>query len=69
MLDRILRKKETSKISGLSPTTIWRKERAGTFPKRRKLSTNAVGHLESEVSEWVEDPEGWEEKHGKGVAV
>jgi predicted DNA-binding transcriptional regulator AlpA len=65
MLDRILRPKETSAVTGLSLTTLWRKEKKGTFPKRRKISTSASGHLESEVAVWQEDPEGWPEKQGR----
>ena len=69
MLDRILRIKETSVVTGLSPTTLWRKEKKGTFPKRRKISSNASGHLESEVAVWQEDPEGWPERKGRRVAT
>lgn len=65
MLDRFIRDAETVKVTGLSPTTIWRLEKAGKFPKKRKLSTNAVGRRESEVAEWIDDPEGWAEKYGK----
>ncbi len=66
MLDRVLRDAETVKVTGLSSTTIWRLEKAGKFPKKRKLSANAVGRLESEIAEWQQDPEGWSEKHGGG---
>ena len=65
MLDRIVRDPETEKVTGLSPTTIWRLEKAGKFPKKRKISANAVGRLESEIAEWQQiGPEGWVEKHG-----
>ena len=40
--------------TGLSRSTIWRLERSGGFPKRRRISLNAVGWLESEVDEWVQ---------------
>ena len=69
MIDRILRDTETVKVTGLSSTTLWRLEKAGKFPKSRKLSPNAVGRLESEISEWMQDPEGWEEKHSREVAA
>jgi prophage regulatory protein len=55
-LDRYLRSKEVMRITGLSRTTIWRKERAGTFPARRRISQNAVGWLESEIMAWVAQP-------------
>jgi prophage regulatory protein len=38
---------------GLSRTSIWRLERAGIFPKRRRLSSNAVFWIESEIEEWL----------------
>ena len=53
ILDRIIPKSETSKITGLSEVTIWRLENQGKFPKRRQLSANRVGHLLSEVLRWV----------------
>jgi len=65
MPERILRGKEAVRRSGLSATTLWRLEKAGKFPKKRKLSSNAVGTLESEFCEWMESPEEWVEKHCK----
>jgi prophage regulatory protein len=55
MHDEILRFKEVHKVTSLSRTTIWRKERDGTFPSRRKISTNCVGWLRSQVEDWVRD--------------
>lgn len=40
--------------TGLSRSTIWRLERAGLFPRRRRISANVVAWLESEVSAWIE---------------
>lgn len=51
---RILRIKAVVERTGLSRPTIWRKERAGLFPQRRKLSGSAVGWLEHEIEEWIE---------------
>ncbi len=53
-MDRIIRKKELLRSMGLSDVTIWRMERAGTFPKRIKLGGNSVGWYESEIIEWQE---------------
>jgi predicted DNA-binding transcriptional regulator AlpA len=39
--------------SGLSRVTIWRLERQGSFPARRRLSVNAVGWIEAEVEDWI----------------
>ena len=36
----------------LSRTTIWRREKEGTFPPRRQISKNRVGWLESDIAEW-----------------
>ncbi len=51
---RILRRAEVQRITGLSATTIWRRERDGAFPKRRRLGPRAVGWLASEVLAWAE---------------
>ena len=53
-MDRIIRKKELLRSMGLSDVTIWRMERAGTFPKRIKLGGNSGGWYESEIIEWQE---------------
>ncbi len=47
------RKRQVCHATQLSETTIWRLERAGKFPPRRQLSTNAVGWLRSEVEAWL----------------
>lgn len=52
--DRILREKMVIQLTGLSRSTIWREERKGNFPKRRQLSSRAVGWLESEILTWME---------------
>ncbi len=53
MSDRFIRDPECRRTSGLSRSTRWRHERAGIFPKRRRISPNAVAWLESEVQEWL----------------
>ena len=50
---RILRKPEVEEKTGLSGQTIWRKERAGQFPRRIMLGPNSVGWLEAEIDEWI----------------
>ena len=52
--DRILRANEVVCLTGLSRTTLWRLERSGDFPTRRRLSSFAVGWVLSEVLEWLE---------------
>ena len=50
---RILRQPEVVARVGLCPMTLWRREKAGTFPRRVKLGPNSVGWLETEVDEWI----------------
>ena len=50
---RLLRIKEVAFMTGLSRMTIYRLERAGTFPRRRRLGIHAVAWLEHDVSHWV----------------
>ena len=51
---RFLRMPEVVKTSGLSRSTILRKERDGTFPKRVKLGANSIGWRSDEVDDWLE---------------
>lgn len=53
MHDRIIRKAEASTLSGLSERTIDRREAAGDFPARLKLSPGTVGWRLHEILEWV----------------
>lgn len=50
---RLIRADELEEKTGLSRTTIWRLEKAGEFPARRKLGRGAVAWLEDEVDEWI----------------
>lgn len=40
---------------GLGYSTIWRLEREGKFPARRKLSAGRVGWVRIEVDRWAQD--------------
>ena len=51
--ERIIRTKELLELTGLSHTTIWRMEKAGTFPKRVALGEASIGWRWSEVNQWV----------------
>ena len=53
--DRFLREREVRNVTGLSRTTRWRMENENNFPKRRQISTGAVGWKESEIQAWVAD--------------
>lgn len=54
-MDRYLRCKDVVDITRLSRSTIWRLEKAGKFPRRRKLTAGSVAWLAREVQEWMED--------------
>ena len=51
---KFIRLREVEERTGLSDTTIWRYERAGNFPQRRRLGPNAVAWLEDEVDAWAQ---------------
>ena len=51
---RFVSKKEVLKKVPFSSTTLWRLERAGKFPKRRKISPSRVAWVLSEVEDWIE---------------
>lgn len=42
---------------GLSRATIYKMVKAGTFPKPIKLGVRAVGWLETDIDEWLEQRE------------
>ena len=49
-----LRTHQVIKKVGLSRQTIWRLEKEGKFPQRRRLGAKSVGWLEEEVHQWME---------------
>lgn len=51
---RIMRLPEVVEITGRSATSIWRDEKAGRFPRRRKLGANTVGWRSDEVEAWID---------------
>ncbi len=53
-LNRVLRDPQVFDITKLSKSTRWRLEKAGLFPKKIRLSPNAVGWLESDIRLWLE---------------
>lgn len=50
---QMLRRKEVVKRTGLSYPTIYRYERAGNFPARRRLGPNSVAWIDAEVDAWM----------------
>ena len=50
---QFLSMKEVCMLTGYSRTHIYRMERAGTFPRRRKLGLNKIAFLRSEYEAWA----------------
>jgi prophage regulatory protein len=50
---KIIRRSRVLEITGLSTSTITRREKAGDFPERIQLGPNSVGWYEDEVLAWV----------------
>ena len=51
----ILRRKQVESRTGLSRSTIYLRIKEGSFPKPISLGARAVGWLESEVEEWLDN--------------
>ena len=51
---RILRKPEVVHRVGLSGMEIWRREKAGRFPRRVRLGPQSVGWVEAEIDDYLE---------------
>jgi prophage regulatory protein len=51
---RMLRWPAVAELTGLSRSSVFRLERRGKFPRRRKLGDNSVAWVEGEVSAWLE---------------
>jgi predicted DNA-binding transcriptional regulator AlpA len=47
--------KEVCELTGYSRTHIYRLERVGRFPRRRKLGLAKIGFLRSEVHDWIDN--------------
>lgn len=49
---RFLRLPQVVAKVGFCPMTIWRREKARTFPRRVKLGPNSVAWVEQEIEAW-----------------
>lgn len=45
---------QVCELTGRSPASIWRDEKAGRFPRRRRIGVRSVGWLTNEVEAWIE---------------
>lgn len=54
---RILRPTELAAILGVSTVTLWKWEKAGELPPRRKMtkSGKAVGWLSTDIEKWLDE--------------
>lgn len=53
---KLISAKEVLKLTGYkSRTTLWRRVRAGDFPKPIALSSNSTRWKSSEVEDWIND--------------
>lgn len=50
-----MREPAVKEVTGLSGPTIYRKEKAGSFPQRVKISAQSVGWFEDEIAGWMEE--------------
>lgn len=50
---RILREPQVLDRTKLSKSTRWRLEKEGLFPRRIRLSQNAVGWYEEQIENWL----------------
>lgn len=51
---RMMRLPVVEAVTGLSGTTIWRRERDGEFPRRRRLGAGVVAWRSDEIEAWIE---------------
>jgi len=55
MSNRILRRIEVEKITGLSRSTLYLRMSKNTFPKSIPLGGRLIGWLESDILKWIDD--------------
>ena len=51
---KFYRSPAVQELSGLSETTIWRLEKDGQFPRRRRISGNIVAWRSDEIEAWMD---------------
>lgn len=55
MFKRIIRLPEVKEKTGLSRSTIYLRMSQGRFPKSISLGERAVGWVEQDISQWLDD--------------
>ena len=54
MRDRLLRRREVERITGLSRSSIYRLKQDGDFPRPVRVGPSAVRWKESDIAAWLE---------------
>ena len=54
--DRLCRKAEVIARTGLSDTSIWRREKEGRFPSRIRVTPRCTLWRQSDIDAWIADP-------------
>jgi prophage regulatory protein len=49
-LDQILRSREVLELEGISRTTLWRRVKAGAYPRPVQITPNTIGWFRSDVA-------------------
>ena len=53
-LDRLLRDREVTHVTGTSRTTRWRLIRKKQFPEPVQITSHSIGWRESDITEWLQ---------------
>jgi prophage regulatory protein len=53
--DYILRPTQLAHKLGVSQPTIWRMEKKGLLPPRKKIGLRSIGWLNSEIDAWLQN--------------
>ena len=54
MIDRLLRRRQVEKVTGLSRSSIYRLMQDGAFPRPVKVGSAAVRWRASDITAWLE---------------
>ncbi|MDQ2069196.1 helix-turn-helix transcriptional regulator [Natronospira bacteriovora] len=57
---RLCRKAEVIARTGLSDTSIWRREKEGRFPPRIRLGARCTVWRACDLEQWLADPAGYQ---------
>lgn len=53
MVNRIIQRNEFRELTGISRTTEWRMQQAGSLPKVIKINNRILGYRESDYNDWL----------------